>query len=258
MHKELVQAIREASGTPDTQVGGYLKVLIERFGLIESASCRCSPSPKRNEAATTSRTISSAAGGGRWPTVSAIASRPLEELELARPSRIALVAIFPVTFRRGRGEDELAAERLAEQLVTGHHERRPGPGPVCGLTSCHQNDDATSRPHQTRSRSGGCDVRCDPSTKTHFLGMGELGINAGRPARGDRNAMPRYDRDPANAASVDATDAIKGSAPCASVTRKPECRHFDCALRSGPADRANPSSDIPQRAEVCQTCGARG
>ena len=34
MHKELVQAIREASGAADTQVGGYLKVLIERFGLI--------------------------------------------------------------------------------------------------------------------------------------------------------------------------------------------------------------------------------
>lgn len=35
MHKELVHAIREASGTPDTQVGGYLKVLMERFTLIE-------------------------------------------------------------------------------------------------------------------------------------------------------------------------------------------------------------------------------
>ena len=35
MHNELVQAIREASGNPDTQIGGYLKVLIERFRLIE-------------------------------------------------------------------------------------------------------------------------------------------------------------------------------------------------------------------------------
>ena len=35
MHNELLQAIREASGSPDTQIGGYLKVLIERFRLIE-------------------------------------------------------------------------------------------------------------------------------------------------------------------------------------------------------------------------------
>ncbi|MDA0818461.1 MAG: ATP-binding protein, partial [Planctomycetota bacterium] len=34
-HKELVHAIRENSGSPDTQVGGYLKILIERFEMIE-------------------------------------------------------------------------------------------------------------------------------------------------------------------------------------------------------------------------------
>jgi uncharacterized protein len=33
MHNELVRAIREASGSPDTQVGGYLKVLILTRGL---------------------------------------------------------------------------------------------------------------------------------------------------------------------------------------------------------------------------------
>jgi hypothetical protein len=32
MHSELVRAIRDASGNPETQVGGYLKVLIKRFG----------------------------------------------------------------------------------------------------------------------------------------------------------------------------------------------------------------------------------
>ena len=35
MHKELLQAIRDASGNSETQIGGYLKILIERFRLIE-------------------------------------------------------------------------------------------------------------------------------------------------------------------------------------------------------------------------------
>lgn len=35
IHSELVQAIRNTSGSSDTQVGGYLKVLCEKFGLIE-------------------------------------------------------------------------------------------------------------------------------------------------------------------------------------------------------------------------------
>lgn len=35
MHNELVQSLREASGDPDAQIGGYLKILIERFRLIE-------------------------------------------------------------------------------------------------------------------------------------------------------------------------------------------------------------------------------
>ena len=34
-HNELIRAIRDASGDPDAQIGGYLKVLIERFRLIE-------------------------------------------------------------------------------------------------------------------------------------------------------------------------------------------------------------------------------
>ena len=41
MHNELVHAIREASGDPAAQVGGYLKVLVEKFRLIESG-CRSS------------------------------------------------------------------------------------------------------------------------------------------------------------------------------------------------------------------------
>lgn len=35
MHNEIVQRLRDASGEADTQIGGYLKVLIERYRLIE-------------------------------------------------------------------------------------------------------------------------------------------------------------------------------------------------------------------------------
>jgi len=35
MHHDLVQSLRQASGHADTQIGGYLKILMERFALIE-------------------------------------------------------------------------------------------------------------------------------------------------------------------------------------------------------------------------------
>ena len=79
-HNELVQAIREASGNPDTQVGGYLKVLIERFGLIErKLPVFAKPEAKRSRYYVTDNFLRSwlAALGN---TVSAMAFRPLQEL----------------------------------------------------------------------------------------------------------------------------------------------------------------------------------
>ena len=65
MHKELVQAIREASGTPDTQVGGYLKVLIERFGLIGKLPVFAKPEAKRSRYYVTDNFLRSWLA--RWP-----------------------------------------------------------------------------------------------------------------------------------------------------------------------------------------------
>jgi hypothetical protein len=79
-HKELVQAIREATGTVDTQVGGYLKVLSERFGLIErKLPVFAKPEAKRSRYYVTDNFLRSwlAALGN---SVSAIAFRPLNEL----------------------------------------------------------------------------------------------------------------------------------------------------------------------------------
>jgi uncharacterized protein len=80
MHRELVQAIREASGTADTQVGGYLKVLIERFGLIErKLPVFAKPEAKRGRYYVTDNFLRSWLAALANP-VSAIAFRPLDDL----------------------------------------------------------------------------------------------------------------------------------------------------------------------------------
>jgi AAA+ ATPase superfamily predicted ATPase len=89
MHKELVQAIREVSGTPDTQVGGYLKVLIERFGLIErKLPVFAKPEAKRGRYYITDNFLRSWLAALANP-VSAIAFRPLDELLEEADQRLA-------------------------------------------------------------------------------------------------------------------------------------------------------------------------
>lgn len=80
MHNELVQAIREASGSPDTQIGGYLKVLIERFRLIErKLPVFAKPEAKRSRYYLTDNFLRSWLAALANP-VSAIAFRPLADL----------------------------------------------------------------------------------------------------------------------------------------------------------------------------------
>lgn len=79
-HNELVQAIREASGNPDTQIGGYLKVLIERFRLIEKKlPVFAKPEAKRSRYYVTDNFLRSWLAALANP-VSAIAFRPVEQL----------------------------------------------------------------------------------------------------------------------------------------------------------------------------------
>lgn len=89
MHNELVQAIRAASGDPNTQVGGYLKVLIERFGLIErKLPVFAKPEAKRSRYYVTDNFLRSWLAALANP-VSAIAFRPLEELIAEADVRLA-------------------------------------------------------------------------------------------------------------------------------------------------------------------------
>lgn len=89
MHNELVQRIREASGKPDTQVGGYLKVLIERFGLIErKLPVFAKPEAKRSRYYVTDNFLRAWLAALANP-VSAIAFRPLGELLDEADQRLA-------------------------------------------------------------------------------------------------------------------------------------------------------------------------
>jgi hypothetical protein len=89
MHNELVQAIRKASGNPDTQVGGYLKVLIERFRLIErKLPVFAKPEAKRSRYYVTDNFLRSWLAALANP-VSAIAFRPLQELVDEADQRLA-------------------------------------------------------------------------------------------------------------------------------------------------------------------------
>jgi AAA+ ATPase superfamily predicted ATPase len=88
-HKELVQAIRSASGNTDTQVGGYLKVLIERYGLIErKLPVFAKPEAKRGRYYVTDNFLRAWLAALANP-VSAIAFRPLDELINEADQRLA-------------------------------------------------------------------------------------------------------------------------------------------------------------------------
>ena len=91
MHNELVQAIRNASGSPDTQAGGYLKVLIVRFGLIErKLPVFAKPEAKRSRYYVTDNFLRSWLAALANP-VSAIGFRPLDELVEEADLRLANV-----------------------------------------------------------------------------------------------------------------------------------------------------------------------
>ena len=80
MHNELVRAIQDASGNPDAQIGGYLKVLIERFRLIEKKlPVFAKPDARRSRYYVADNFLRSWLAALANP-VSAIAFRPIEPL----------------------------------------------------------------------------------------------------------------------------------------------------------------------------------
>jgi AAA+ ATPase superfamily predicted ATPase len=116
-HNELVAAIRQASGNPDTQVGGYLKVLIERFGLMErKLPVFAKPEAKRGRYYVTDNFLRSYLAALANP-VSAIAFRPLDGLIEEADQRLADV-------------EGAALEKLVGQLYEERSRKGIGDFPV--------------------------------------------------------------------------------------------------------------------------------
>ena len=118
MHNELLQAIREASGSPDTQIGGYLKVLIERFRLIErKLPVFAKPEAKRGRYYVTDNFLRS------WlaalaNSVSAIAFRPLKELIHEADQRLAEVEGGALEKLAGQLYEERSRKGIGDFSVT--------------------------------------------------------------------------------------------------------------------------------------------
>ncbi len=117
MHNELVQALRQATGSPDTQIGGYLKVLIERFGLIERRlPVFARPEAKRSRYYVTDNFLRSWLAALAGP-VSTIAFRPLGDLIDEADARLADV-------------EGGALEKLAGQLYEERSRKSIGDFPI--------------------------------------------------------------------------------------------------------------------------------
>ncbi len=127
MHNELVAAIREASGNPDAQIGGYLKVLIERFRLIDKKlPVFAKPDARKSRYYMTDNFLRSWLAALATP-VSAIAFRPIDSLVREADQRLAdveggtlekLVAqLYEERSRKGQGDFPLT------QRVEGYWDR---------------------------------------------------------------------------------------------------------------------------------------
>jgi len=127
MHNELVEAIREASGNPDAQIGGYLKVLIERFRLIDKKlPVFAKPDARKSRYYMTDNFLRAWLAALANP-VSAIAFRPIDQLVLEADQRLADVEggtleklvgqLYEERSRKGQGDFPLT------QRVEGYWDR---------------------------------------------------------------------------------------------------------------------------------------
>ncbi len=127
MHNELVNAIREASGDPLAQVGGYLKVLVERFRLIEKRlPVFATPEARRSRYYVTDNFLRAWLAALANPTA-ALAFRPLEGLLDEADQRLAIAEggtleklvgqLYEERSRRGIGDFPLS------QRIQGYWDR---------------------------------------------------------------------------------------------------------------------------------------
>jgi hypothetical protein len=127
MHNELVAAIREQSGNPDTQIGGYLQTLVDRFRLIEKKlPVFAAANAKKSRYYLTDNFLRSWLAALANP-VSATAFRPLDQLVAEADQRLCDVEggvleklvrqLYQERSRKGVGDFPLS------QLVAGYWDR---------------------------------------------------------------------------------------------------------------------------------------
>lgn len=117
-HKELVHAIGETSGSPDTQIGGYLKVLIERFELIErKLPVFAKPDAKGGRYYVADNFPRSWLAALANP-VSAITFRPLDELIDEADRRLADVEGHSLEKLAGQLYEELSRRGIGDFPIT--------------------------------------------------------------------------------------------------------------------------------------------
>lgn len=117
-HGELLEALRATGGSADTQVGGYLKVLVERFGLIErKLPVFVKPQAKRGRYYVTDNFLRAWLAALAGP-VSALAFRPLDELVAEADQRLADVEGHALEKLAGQLYEERSRKGLGDFPLT--------------------------------------------------------------------------------------------------------------------------------------------
>ncbi len=127
MHKEIVQAIGQASGDPDKQIGGYLKILIERFRLIEKKlPVFAKPDARKNRYYVADNFLRSWLAALANP-VSATAFRPIPELVAEADQRLQDVEGYALEKLVGRLYEERSRKQIGDfplsQRVQGYWDK---------------------------------------------------------------------------------------------------------------------------------------
>jgi uncharacterized protein len=117
-HNELVEAIRESTGSLDTQVGGYLAVLVERFRLIEKKLPIFARLKTRRSRYYVADNFLRAWLAALANPVSALAFRPVEQLVQEADDRLAEVEGGALEKLAGQLYEERSRKNLGDFPLT--------------------------------------------------------------------------------------------------------------------------------------------
>jgi AAA+ ATPase superfamily predicted ATPase len=118
MHNELLKAIADASGNPDTQIGGYLKVLTERFRMIErKLPVFARPEARRSRYYITDNFLRSWLAALANP-VSAVSFRPVGQLVQEADQRLQDIEGLALEKLVGQLYEERSRKQIGDFMLT--------------------------------------------------------------------------------------------------------------------------------------------